>query len=618
MAAKLIAEEGILKGLVLSMEGGNQWIIGRDPDACQLLVEDPSASRRHLICRTTPQGIVIENLSSTNPIHVNEEEVKEPRLLHHGDTVTIGTGTFRFYNDIAAHVDHIPTNANPTKEQGEENMQERHDTIFDENDSQEEKVTLAEINLDLMDVSPWLLKVVSGPNSGAEFSMQPETSYVIGTDPATCDIVFNDVSVSRQHARLSIGKESQLMIEDLKSRNGVAIEGKTIQGKQPLSPNTLVSVGTTTFIVYDREGERQTIISPLLPAIVKVLQQEEEKKLEENKKTKIAQETEKEETKTPPVLSPSVEVTSDVQKKERSLFSFGTLIFITIISGVFIVVGMGTAMLFKGEQIESPRIDVNQELANVLAPYPNVQQSFNKTTGRLLLVGHVLTAVDRNELLYNLQTLPFVRMVDDNIIIDEYIWQETNQVLSKNPNWKGVSIHAPTAGHFVITGYLQTRKQSEQLFDYLSQNFAYLDLLEKRIVVEEDVVTQVNAYLQDSGLHDIVVKMNNGEVALSGNILSNQHQELDRLFDTVKAIPGVRSVKNLVTELPTEEAVLNITQSYPVTGSSTQKNGNINVVIRGKFLSKNDVLDGMIIKDIQPNAIYLEKDQVKYRIDYNR
>ncbi len=39
-------------------------------------------------------------------------------------------------------------------------------------------------------------------------------------------------------------------------------------------------MGTTSFVLYDREGEMQTIISPLLPSIVKVLKDEENKKQE--------------------------------------------------------------------------------------------------------------------------------------------------------------------------------------------------------------------------------------------------------------------------------------------------------------------------------------------------
>ena len=104
MGAKLVAEEGLLKGLVLSFEAGDQWIVGRDPDACQLLIEDPSASRKHLVCRNTPEGIVLENLSHTNPVQVNDEELKSPRLLLNGDTVKIGNGVYRYYSESGAHL----------------------------------------------------------------------------------------------------------------------------------------------------------------------------------------------------------------------------------------------------------------------------------------------------------------------------------------------------------------------------------------------------------------------------------------------------------------------------------------------------------------------------------
>ena len=114
MAPKLVAEEGILTGLVLSLEEGNQWIIGRDPDECQLLVEDPSASRKHLLIRKSPDGFIVENLSSTNPVQVNSEDVKEPRLLHHGDILTIGSGLFRFYSDEGARVEDLPPADNNT------------------------------------------------------------------------------------------------------------------------------------------------------------------------------------------------------------------------------------------------------------------------------------------------------------------------------------------------------------------------------------------------------------------------------------------------------------------------------------------------------------------------
>ena len=42
---------------------------------------------------------LIENLSETNPLLINEEKVLEPRLLHDGDRVKIGNSLFRFVNE---------------------------------------------------------------------------------------------------------------------------------------------------------------------------------------------------------------------------------------------------------------------------------------------------------------------------------------------------------------------------------------------------------------------------------------------------------------------------------------------------------------------------------------
>ncbi len=57
MVAKLVIEEGDFKGLSLSLEGRESWIIGRDPDECQLVIEDPLVSRKHLLIQYTSEGI---------------------------------------------------------------------------------------------------------------------------------------------------------------------------------------------------------------------------------------------------------------------------------------------------------------------------------------------------------------------------------------------------------------------------------------------------------------------------------------------------------------------------------------------------------------------------------
>ena len=679
MVAKLVIEEGDLKGLTLSLDEGDTWTIGRNPEECQFVIEDPLVSRKHLIVRRTPEGFNVENLSSTNPAQINDVEMKDqPHLLQNGDSIKIGNQVLLYYQDTLAHVieeeilepeiegepesHEIPEtdeiskfddelSETPDKPESHEPPESEEPEIseFDEidmnipvseskfappltpattpslpssqdqnvpshgentlfGDENPENATLAEIDFGVIDSGRWLLKVIGGPNNGAEFYMQAGHDYTLGTDPQSCDIVFHDTSVSRQHARISISAEDNLTIEDLKSRNGVLVSGVPIEGRQPLPQSTIITLGTTSFVVYDREGEMQTIISPLLPSIVKVLQQEPGAKTEE-----IPSPTPKPEVvEAPTAYSPPIEPIPPRPPRQ-----FGPYIILTAIIGLFTLAAIGTTSLFKAEPvIVQTQENADELIQQAIKPFPAIRYTFNKTSGSILLLGHVATLADKQQLLYNLDNLKFIKSRDDaGIVIDEYASHEVNSMLDENPAWKGIRIHSPAAGQFVLSGYLQTRRQADQLSSYLSLNFPYLDLLKKEIVVEEDVINQINLWLQKAELTDVVPKMVNGEVSLTGTAPAEKANAITEVVDKIKQIPGVRIVNNLVRTQTTETGTIDISDSYHVTGKSRIGN-KYTVVINGRILSENDELDGMTITKIAPDRVLLEKDGVKYRIDY--
>lgn len=652
MIAKLVVEEGDLKGTVLSLEGGDQWVIGRDPEECQFILQDPSTSRRHLLCYRTPEGIIIENLSETNPVEVNAEEVNQPRLLQEGDIVKVGNEFLHFYiNQDSLMIEENKTNddqegieksmkkmeligeeplqqelpsdkesqreQSPGEEEGYSQPDAKHDSVFEES-LEGEKPQIAEVNFGITETGRWLLKVIGGPNNGAEFYMQSPESYLIGTDPLTCDIVFHDTSVSRQHARITVSPDETLIIEDLNSRNGVVINGQLIKEKQILQPSIIVNLGTTAFVVYDREGEMQTIISPLLPSIVKVLQKEEAGSSASQEKEGISTSASAPATDTSAPKTASSMPSAALEAKEAQKMS--RFIILVVLSALLLLVGVGTATLFKEQPVAmDSQEQVVDQLKQALTPFSAVQYSFNKGTGHLLLIGHVKTANEKTQLLYNLQGLKFIKFIDDSgIIIDEYVWSEINQILAKNPIWRGISVYSPSAGQFVITGYLDTRKQAEQLSDYLSVNFPYIDLLQQKIIVDEDIINQVNAALQENGIREIKVQMTNGELSLTGSVLSDKIPAVDKVIAMAKDIPGVRSVKNFVVSLAPESNIVNISDRYEVTGISHLGDSRYTVIINGKILSTGDTLDGMKITSIQPGVITLEEGGTRYRIDFSK
>ena len=467
------------------------------------------------------------------------------------------------------------------------------DTIFDEMDAEQHKM-LAEINFDISETGRWLMKVIAGPNNGAEFAMEPGHSYTVGTAPNACDIVFHDVSISRQHARITISSNNKASIEDLKSRNGALVDDKKIQGRTDINSKSVVTVGTTSFVVFDRESDRDTVITPLLPGIVRTLQRDEAKKSGGKGTLKY------------PVQPPPAK-----KKSSKAL----TLVIVAVI--IFGIIGTATTTLFQSTEVAKPKVDIEAQLAQLKAQYPAITFSFNN--GKLLLIGHVLRTSDQAQLLYNLKTLDFVKDIDDrNVVIDEYVVRETNQNLSDTPDWRGVSLQATAPGKFSLNGYIRARKEAERLSDYIAKNFQYLDLLQNNVVVEEDVTAQIGVTLAEQGLRDVVAKMSNGEVTLSGNVSSGLVAKLNQVINKLKENPAIRSVQSFVVTMEPEQSIIDLSDSYKVTGSSQKAGVPTSIVINGRILGVGDLLDGMTINKITPTNILLDKDGIKYRIEYSQ
>ena len=64
-------------------------VIGRS-SSCEVVLEDPNASRRHAAIRRTAEGWTIEDLGSTNGVRVNGVQAVGARRLADGDRIELG------------------------------------------------------------------------------------------------------------------------------------------------------------------------------------------------------------------------------------------------------------------------------------------------------------------------------------------------------------------------------------------------------------------------------------------------------------------------------------------------------------------------------------------------
>jgi len=80
-------------------------------------------------------------------------------------------------------------------------------------------------------------------------------TVLVGRDSAQCDVVLLHGSVSRRHARLSVGNDNSLRVEDMGSTNGTAIDGKPIAAGGPpesLAAGSTLRLGDIELVVrYD-------------------------------------------------------------------------------------------------------------------------------------------------------------------------------------------------------------------------------------------------------------------------------------------------------------------------------------------------------------------------------
>jgi pSer/pThr/pTyr-binding forkhead associated (FHA) protein len=67
-------------------------VIGRDPDAA-VVIDSPDVSRLHAKLLVSADMVVLHDLGSRNGTFVAGERITEPRVVRHGDQITIGRTT---------------------------------------------------------------------------------------------------------------------------------------------------------------------------------------------------------------------------------------------------------------------------------------------------------------------------------------------------------------------------------------------------------------------------------------------------------------------------------------------------------------------------------------------
>ena len=577
----LFGLEGPFKGETINLDDNELWLFGRDENQCNFVIDDSSVSRKHLKIIKTDDGYLLNNLSETNPTEVNDEVIDQ-YVLKEGDKIKIGNSLFLFTESENEEVKEDNKGKKEEIEEIEEPPKEEKDeTIYEE--------PIEDVPYSLIDESPFILKVISGPNAGAEFGMGKNRKYIIGKDPNISDIIFTDLSVSRKNSEISVDEEGNIYLEDLSSKNGTFLNGTQIKEKAKVEFQDVITIGTTSFVVVSKEESFETIYSP--PSF------EKEEKAEEEQEKKIEEK----------VLS---------WKKQFIPKSHLTVAGVAIV--VIFVLFLSFFALFKSHNVEVVKKEPVKELENIVQRYNDIQYSFNQAGGNLFLVGHVLTAIDKKELFYELNQLGWIEKIDDNVIIDESIKKNFNDTLFDMEEFRSVYIHTPKAGEFILEGMVQFPQNFEALQEWVNNNFPYLDKLKNEVVINQILQAQVASIITKYNMFGINFEVISNELVLAGRYDENKLTEFNQFLKELKKTKGINSIKNLAVVSTESSARIDISDKYKITGYSSYDGVNFSVIVNGKIITLGDLIDGLKITKITQDAILLEKDDIKYTISYSR
>jgi type III secretion system YscD/HrpQ family protein len=283
---------------------------------------------------------------------------------------------------------------------------------------------------------------------------------------------------------------------------------------------------------------------------------------------------------------------------------------------MFLIVFISFFSLFKSEPLEIVRTEPTDRIHEALAKYSSVQFSYNPGSGQLFLTGHVLTGVDYQEMMFRIDQIDFVQGIDNTVVIDELLTKTMNDILGNNPAWRTASVGSPEAGKFVVSGYVQTSAQVAALNEYLTVNFPYLDRLQNNVAVVETLNTEIQSMLASQGFGGVSFELVGGRLILMGGYNKAMQTGYDKLLKTFNRLPGITRVQNLAVAGTPENSGIDISQQYQISGSALHDGERYSVILNGKIYTAGDTIDAMKITAIGQKTILLEKDGLKYKINY--
>ena len=269
---KLIVEDEEGRKTVIPL-ADEEVSIGRNQDNAVRLTER-NVSRRHALLVRRNGSVVIEDLNSFNGVRVNGDRIAGHAPIREGDLIQIGDYDLAIERET--EVDDANRSTSPEDVESEsvtleaasgsadptpplvaprEQRLQRTAVIRSPFNAEQQPVALGQGRSLVPSERPRLV-FLNTKRAGRELVVE-RSEVCLGRENTQADLVVEHRSVSKAHAQLIRDDEGVWRVVDLKSANGVTVNGESY-GDAPLSPGDILSLGHVD-LRFVGPGERFTL-----------------------------------------------------------------------------------------------------------------------------------------------------------------------------------------------------------------------------------------------------------------------------------------------------------------------------------------------------------------------
>lgn len=389
-------------------------------------------------------------------------------------------------------------------------------------------------------MKPWLIKVLNGPNAGAQILVSGEVTVGTSVD---CDLILNDPHICSIHCQIKKGEEEAFEI--VPKEGVVFINGKKLE--QPIGKLNLGDV-LTLGSTHLTGGPSEKLWPPVtIPTIQEV-------RAEAPKATS---------DQSPKVIAAAESAVSIKKKLALSRTSILSLIIVGVL--LFFGISFLKILIHKNLKInksefkpsafqQQEKIDLEQDQKVTQSAIQNLQKLFPKVyikavsvNGQKVCYVYTKDQIEYDEVrrLLNKKNLPVATLL---ISIDDINESGTAMMQALNLS---VSIVVDERGRATWTGYVPTQKVFDSMKEQIARDIPAITENSYHIILGEEAAKIAMNILMKNQFGAVIVTPERNNLTLTGSVFEGDQQRWKKALQELEATFGNKvKLANLVTVSP--------------------------------------------------------------------